>query len=139
MEGSAARCADQLVRENVLFSKSLGGGKFQYAAYNHENEIDVTPFEEQIDRKSTSAFITEELADRTRIVDAISLGGSLKRRYELRYVSSSDFDSTIKQLRNTEEKYEMCIRDRCGILPNKCLLPSFLTFIFVILKSKPFA
>lgn len=27
----------------------------------------------------------------------------------------------------------------CGILPNKCLLPSFLTFIFVILKSKPFA
>lgn len=48
MEGSAARCADQLVREKVLFSKSLGGGKFQYAAYNHENEIDVTPFEEQI-------------------------------------------------------------------------------------------
>ena len=105
MEGSAARCADQLVREKVLFSKSLGGGKFQYAAYNHENEIDVTPFEEQIDRKSTSAFITEELADRTRIVDAISLGGALKLRYELRYVSSSDFDSTIKQLRNTEEKY----------------------------------
>lgn len=28
-----------------------------------------------------------------------------KLRYELRYVSSSDFDSTIKQLRNTEEKY----------------------------------
>ena len=92
MEGSAARCADQLVREKVLFSKSLGGGKFQYAAYNHENEIDVTPFEEQIDRKSTSAFITEELADRTRIVDAISLGGALKLRYELRYVSSSDGD-----------------------------------------------
>ena len=38
MEGSAARCADQLVREKVLFSKSLGGGKFQYAAYNHESE-----------------------------------------------------------------------------------------------------
>lgn len=76
MEGSAARCADQLVREKVLFSKSLGGGKFQYAAYNHENEIDVTPFEEQIDRKSTSAFITEELADRTRIVDGqFNIGG----------------------------------------------------------------
>ena len=106
MEGSAARCAEQLVREKVLFSKSLGGGKFQYAAYNHEDEIDVTPFEEQIDRKSTSAFITEELADRTRIVDAITLGGALKLRYELRFVSASDFDSTIKQLRNTEEKYE---------------------------------
>lgn len=106
MDGSASRCADQLVRDKVLFSKSLGGGKFQYAAYNNENEIDVKPFEDQIDKKSTSAFITEELTDRTRIVDAIMLGGALKLRYELRFVSASDFDSTIKQLRNTEEKYE---------------------------------
>ena len=106
MDGSASRCADKLVRDKVLFSKSLGGGKFQYAAYNNEGEIDVKPFEDQIDKKSTSAFITEELADRTRIVDAIMLGGALKLRYELRFVSASDFDSTIKQLRNTEEKYE---------------------------------
>lgn len=106
LDGSAARCAAQLVRDRVLFFKSLGGGKFQYAAYNHEDDIDVTPFEEQIDRKSTSAFITEELADRTRIVDAIALGGALKLRYELRFVSALDFDSTIRQLRNTAEKYE---------------------------------
>lgn len=106
MDGSASRCADQLVRDKVLFSKSLGSGKFQYAAYNNEGEIDLKPFEVQIDKKSTSAFITEELADRTRIVDAIMLGGALKLRYELRFVSASDFDSTIKQLRNTEEKYE---------------------------------
>ncbi|MCC8065961.1 MAG: hypothetical protein LIO94_02490, partial [Clostridiales bacterium] len=50
-------------------------------------------------------MITEELSDRTRVVDAISLSGALKLRYELRYVSASDFDSTIRQLRNTEEKY----------------------------------
>ena len=106
MEGSATRCAEQLVREKVLFSKSLGSGKFQYAAYNHEDEIDVTPFEEQIDRKSTSAFITEELTDKTQLTDVINLGGALKLRYELRFVSASDFDSTIKQLRNIEEKYE---------------------------------
>lgn len=106
MEGSASRCADQLVRDKILFSKSLGSGKFQYAAYNNEGEIDVKPFEDQIDKKSTSAFITEELSDKTRIVDAIMLGGALKLRYELKYVSASDFDSTIKQLRNTEEKYE---------------------------------
>jgi len=106
MDGAAARCADQLVRDKVLYSKSLGGGKFQYAAYNNEGEIDIKPFEEQIDKKSTSALITEELADRTRVVDAIMLGGALKLRYELRFVSSSDFDSTIKQLRNMEEKFE---------------------------------
>lgn len=106
MDGSASRCAEQLVRDKVLFSKSLGGGKFQYAAYNNEGEIDVKPFEDQIDGKSTSAFINEELVDRTRIVDAITLGGALKLRYELRFVSSSDFESAIRQLRNTEEKYE---------------------------------
>lgn len=106
MDGSASRCADQLVRDKVLFSKSLGGGKFQYAAYNNEGEVDVKPFEDQIDKKSTSAFITEELSDKTRIVDAIMLSGPIKLRYELRFVSSSDFDSTIKQLRNTEDKYE---------------------------------
>ena len=106
MDGSASRCADQLVRDKVLFSKSLGAGKFQYAAYNNEGEIDVKPFEDQIDKKSTSAFITEELADKTRIVDAVTLNGALKLRYEMRFVSASDFDSTIKQLRNTEEKFE---------------------------------
>lgn len=106
MDGSASRCADQLVRDKVLFSKSLGGGKFQYAAYNNEGDIDLSPFENQIDKKSTSAIILEELADKTRIVDTITLGGALKLRYELRFASSSDFDSTIKQLRNTEEQYD---------------------------------
>lgn len=107
MDGSAAtHCANQLVQEKVLFKKPLGGSKFQYAIYNNEGEIDVTPYEEQIDHMPTSALITQELTDRTRIVDAITLSAALKLRYELKYVSESDFDSTIKQLRNTEEKYE---------------------------------
>ncbi|MCC8065962.1 MAG: hypothetical protein LIO94_02495 [Clostridiales bacterium] len=51
LEGQASRCADQLVRDKVLFSKSLGGGKFQYAAYSNEMDVDVKPFEDQIDKK----------------------------------------------------------------------------------------
>lgn len=106
LDGAASRCADQLVRDKVLFAKPLGAGKFQYAAYNNEGEIDTKPFEEQIDKRSTSALIMEELTDKTRIVDAVTLAGALKLRYELRYVSSMDFETTIRQLRNTEEKYE---------------------------------
>lgn len=107
MEGSAARhCADKLVREKVLFQKSLGGGKFQYCAYNNEGDIDIKPFEEQIDRKSTTSFITEELDDKTHVTDAITLGGALKLRYELRHVSASDIETTARQLRNTENKFE---------------------------------
>lgn len=104
--GAARRCAEKLVREKVLFQKSLGGGKFQYCAYNNEGEIDISPFEDQIDRKSTTSFITEELTDKTHVIDAVTLGGALKLRYELRHVSSSDIESTARQLRNTEEKYE---------------------------------
>lgn len=36
----------------------------------------------------------------------ITLGGALRLRYELRYVSSTDFDTQIKQLRNQEASYE---------------------------------
>lgn len=98
--------AEQLVRDKILFKKSLGDGKFQYAAYNNEGEIDVTPFEEQIDKKSTTWIIQEELTDKTRVIDAITLGGALKLRYELQFVSASDFDAKIKELRNAEERYE---------------------------------
>jgi hypothetical protein len=107
MEGSAARhCADKLVREKVLFQKSLGGGKFQYCAYNNEGDIDIKPFEEQIDRKSTTSFITEELDDKTHVTDAITIGGALKLRYELRHVSASDIETTARQIRNAEDKFE---------------------------------
>ncbi len=103
---NASRCAEQLVREKVLFKKPLGGGKFQYAAYNNEGEIDTKPFEEKIDQRSTSAFITEELADGSRVTDAVTLGGALKLRYELMYVTATDLDSTARKIRNSEEKYE---------------------------------
>lgn len=106
LEDAASHCADQLVRDKILFKKSLGGGKFLYAAYSGEEDIDLKPYEEQIDRKSTTTLVTEELKDKTRVIDAVTLGGALNLRYRLKYVSSADFDSTIKQLRNIEEKFE---------------------------------
>ncbi|MCD7775622.1 MAG: hypothetical protein LUH40_08585 [Clostridiales bacterium] len=101
----AERCADMLVREKILFKKSLGGGKFQYAAYSSEVDMDTSSFEEEIDKKKTTALVTEELTDKTKVADAVSPGGALKLRYELRYVSVDDFDYTVRNLRNTEENY----------------------------------
>ena len=105
--GRAGRCAEKLVRDKILFNKPLGGGKFQYCAYvNEVNGADIEPFKKQIDSKTTTSLITEALADRTTVSDAVVLGGALKLRYELKYVSSSDFDSTIRLLRNQEANYE---------------------------------
>lgn len=107
LDGSrAGRCAEKLVRDKILFKKQLGNNKFQYCAYvNEVSDIDLDPFLMQIDRKTTTQLVTEELVDRTRIADAITLGGALKLRYELRYVSSSDLDSTVRLLRNQEANF----------------------------------
>lgn len=105
--GLAGRCAEKLVRDKILFKKQLGGGKFQYCAYvNEVSGVDLKPFLDQIDKKTTTQLVTEELADRTRITDAIALGGALKLRYELRYASSTDLDSTVRLLHNQEAAFE---------------------------------
>lgn len=107
LEGAASRCAEKLVRDKVLFKKQLGGGKFQYNAYvNEVSGAELDKFKAEIDRKTTSSLITEQLTDRTTVADAIALGGALKLRYELRYVCGTDFDTQIKQLRNQEASFE---------------------------------
>lgn len=105
--GAASRCAEKLVRDKVLFKKKLAGDKYQYNAYvNEVSGAELDKFKTEIDRKTTSSLISEQLTDRTTVTDAVSLGGALKLRYELRYVSSTDFDTQIKQLRNQEGSYD---------------------------------
>lgn len=105
--GAASRCAEKLVRDKVLFKKQLGGGKFQYNAYiNEVSGAELDKFKAEIDKKSTSALIAEQLVDKTSVTDAVTLGGALNLRYVLKYVSSTDFDTQIKLLRNQEANYE---------------------------------
>ena len=105
--GAAGRCAEKLVRDKVLFKKQLGNGKFQYNAYvNEVSGAELDKFKEEIDRKTTSALIAEQLTDKTTVTEAITLGGALKLRYELKFVSSSDFDQAIRTLRNREAEFE---------------------------------
>lgn len=105
--GAAGRCAEKLVRDKVLFKKQLGNGKFQHNAYvNEVSGAELDKFKEDIDRKTTSALITEQLTDRTTVTDALTLSGAMKLRYELEYVSAADFDQKIRALRNRETEFE---------------------------------
>ena len=107
LEGSASRIAERLVRDKVLFHKQLGGGKFQYAAYvNEVSEAELEKFKVEVDKKTTTSLINEQLVDRTTVTEAISFGGALKLRYELRYVSANDFDQAVRAFRNIEEEME---------------------------------
>lgn len=105
--GAAGRLAEKLVRDKVLFKRQLGNGKFQYNAYvNEVSGAELDKYKAEIDRKTTSALISEQLSDKTTVTDAVTLGGALKLRYELKYVSASDFDQTIRALRNREPEFE---------------------------------
>lgn len=107
LDGGASRIAERLVRDKVLFHKQLGGGKFQYAAYvNEVSEAELEKYKEDIDKKTTTSLITEQLVDKTNVTEAVTLGGALKLRYELRYVSASDFDQAIRVFRNREAELE---------------------------------
>jgi hypothetical protein len=108
LDGKSVRLADKLVRDKVLFRKELGGGQFQYNAYiNEVSGAELKKFMKDIDDKSTTALITEPLNDSTTVTDAVAIErGALKLRYETRNVSSSDFDSTIRKLRNMEADFE---------------------------------
>ena len=99
----AGSTAERLVRDKVLFKKQLGSGKFQYAAYvNEVSGAELDKFKEEVDKKTTTALITEQLTDKSTVTDAVTLGGALKLRYELKYVTAHDFDNAIKIFRNRE-------------------------------------
>ena len=100
--GAAARCATKLVKEEILYKKNLGNGKFQYSALINAGDMEaLEKYKARIDNKSTSVLI-----DEGNLEEAIELDGALNLRYSLHYVSVSDFDSTIRKLRNQENLYE---------------------------------
>lgn len=93
----AARIADSLIPD-VLFRKSMNGGKYQYSALiNAGNTAELDKEKENQRRKTTSALLNEG-----EISSAISLNGALKLRYLVKYVSVNDFKPTINLLRSQE-------------------------------------
>ena len=99
--GDASRCADKLVRDEVLYRKPLGGGKTQYSALVNAGDMAaIDKFKDEVKKKTTSTLVSEG-----QLSEAVSLSGALKLRYEMRYVSATDFDSTIKLLRNQESSF----------------------------------
>lgn len=96
--GGASRCAEKLIRDEVLYKKPLGAGEMQYTALINSGDTNaVEKLKVDVQKKSTSFLMNEGQLD-----EAVSLGGALKLRYELKYVSSTDFESTVKLLRNQE-------------------------------------
>lgn len=94
----ASRLADKLVRDDVLYKKQMGGGKFQYTAMvNSGDSAAIEKLKEELRKKSTTSLVNEG-----DVISAISLGGALRLRYSLKHASTGDFKNTINVMRNQE-------------------------------------
>ena len=92
------RIADSMVPD-ILYKKPLPGGKTQYSALiNSGNIVEIDKEKEKQKKKSTAILVQE--AD---MESALSLAGALRLRYEVKYVSYSNFKSTINKLRGQED------------------------------------
>lgn len=96
--GAAGRIAEKLCRDEVLYRKPLGGNKYQFSALINAGDMSaIEKLKEEIRKKTATALINEG-----SISEAINLGGALKLRYVIRFVSSTDFRTTVNTLRNQE-------------------------------------
>lgn len=96
--GRASRCADKLVRDEVLYKKPLSANTFQYSALVNAGDMAaVEKFKDEVRRKSTSTLVTEG-----ELLDGISLSGALRLRYYVKAASASDFDISARQLRGSQ-------------------------------------
>ena len=94
----ASRIANRLIPD-VLFKRPLPGGKTQYSAFtNFTNAAELEKEKEKQRQKPTSQLLQE-----MEIASAFALNGALRLRYELRFVSKTDFKTTINMLRAQEE------------------------------------
>ena len=93
---AASRCARKLVRDQVLFEKSLGGGKNQYSALiSGGNYEAIKKHKEEVEKTQTSKLIKDG-----ELGGAIQLTGALGVRYELAFASASNFNEELSKLNN---------------------------------------
>lgn len=96
----AIRIANRLIPD-VLFKRPLPGGKTQYSALiNSTNTAELEKEKERQRQKATAQLLQE-----MDVASTFSLSGAMRLRYELRFVSKTDFKPTINNLRAQEDSF----------------------------------
>lgn len=101
--GAAEHIAEKLVRDEILFKKPMGQGKFQYSAMiNAGDSVAIEKYKEELSKQTT----TMSLINTGEVLDVINLPGALKLRYVLKAAAVDNFRNTINMLRNQEASFE---------------------------------
>ena len=94
--GQAVKCAEKLVREKVIYKKTLKDGSFLYSILT--GEMDASEIEKKkalYEGKTTSSIIKGE-----EFKDTIEIPYDLKLRFKIENAACSDFDITAKKYIN---------------------------------------
>lgn len=95
--GQAVKCAEKLVREKVIYKKTLKDGSFLYSILT--GEMDASEIDKKkalYESKTTSSIIKDG-----DFKDTIEIPNDLKLRFKLEYAACPDFDITAKKIINT--------------------------------------
>lgn len=101
--GAAEHIAEKLVRDEILFKKPMGQGKFEYSAMiNAGDSAAIGKYKEELSKQTT----TMSLVNTGEVLDLFALPGALKLRYVLKAATVDNFKNTINMLRNQEASFE---------------------------------
>lgn len=99
LEFSAPNIAKKMLRDHVITRTPLTGEIFSYCCKNTGASVDYEPYIKDAKEKSTKdmTFMTG-----SGLRNIVELSGALKARYNVSYVTLSDFENEIKKLNNPE-------------------------------------
>lgn len=100
----AVNLAKKLVRDGVLYSKPMGGGKIQYAAAAVlGDQAQIDNIKKRIVGETKTAF----LVSGGDLVSAFSLSPALRFRYDITPVTVENFTATINRITNEPLTYKI--------------------------------
>lgn len=103
----ANKIARSLIKSGVIFTRPSKNGKEQYSAMgNTMNSENLSEKIEEQKKKDTTRLMEEiRSIERMATNDRNIIKGALGLRYELRFVSASNFKNTINKLNSELDKY----------------------------------
>lgn len=91
--GQAVKCAEKLVRDKVIYKKTLKDGSFLYSILTGEMDAsEIDKKKASYESRTTSSIIKDGQLDET-----IEIPYDLKLRFKLEYAACTDFDTIAKK------------------------------------------
>lgn len=105
-KGQGQSIAEKLVRDNILFKKTLGGGKTEYTVANSTG--DAATIRKKKD-EVLSSVKTQDLIINAGLKDAVQLPAPIAGRYILNAAATGNFTSELGKISHTPDRFNLLV------------------------------